>query len=123
MTIEEVLDRSLEDIRYGHMTVEDCLKHYPRFAAQLRPLLLTALKLESVNNVRPSREFKARLREQLTYESESRRSRRSMRTVFILFLVLVLLAILLFSLGMVMPEGKNLTDQILPPTPILPSLY
>ena len=68
MTIQEALDRCLEDISSGSASVEECLARYPEYASDLRPLLRTAARLRKAEQVRPSRAFKSRLRNQLVSE-------------------------------------------------------
>ncbi len=73
MTIQQALDQCLEDIRSGAASVEDCLRRYPEFADDLRPLLRMARRLESADEIRPGRAYKARLRKQLVGEDKPKR--------------------------------------------------
>ncbi len=75
MTIQQALDQCLEDIRSGAASVEDCLRRYPEFADDLRPLLRMAKRLESADEVRPSRAYKSRLRKQLVGEEKKNKRR------------------------------------------------
>ncbi len=75
MTIQQALDQCLADIRSGSASVDDCLRRYPEFADDLRPLLRMARRLESADEVRPSRAYKSRLRKQLV--GEDKKPRRS----------------------------------------------
>ncbi len=75
MTIQQALDQCLEDIRSGGASVEDCLQRYPEFADELKPLLRTARRLESADEVRPGRGYKSRLRKQLVGEEKPPRRR------------------------------------------------
>ncbi len=65
MTIEEILDECLEDIRRRHATMADCLARFPGHANELEPLLQVALGLEQAADVRPTEEFKRGLRERI----------------------------------------------------------
>jgi hypothetical protein len=91
MTIQEVLDRCLEDIHSGSASAEECLARYPQYAAELRPLLRTAARLENVNEIRPNRAFKSRLRKQLTGEDKKPRRRFFTLHTFVVWAVIVLL--------------------------------
>ncbi|MBI4788946.1 MAG: hypothetical protein HY782_18090 [Chloroflexi bacterium] len=64
--IELILDECLEDILIRRATVAECLAKYADYAAELGPLLDTALAISQVTNVRPSYEFKAAMRARLT---------------------------------------------------------
>lgn len=65
MTIEAILDQSLEDIRQRQASIADCLARYPEHAEELEPLLQAALALEQAADVRPTPEFKQGLRERI----------------------------------------------------------
>ncbi len=92
MTIQEALDRCLEDISVGNLSVDECLARYPQYASQLRPLLRTAARLEAANEVRPSRAFKSNLRKQLTSDSDKPRRRFfSLRAFFVWTVILLLI--------------------------------
>ncbi len=63
--IEAILDQCLEDIRENHASLEDCLAKYPDYAQELKPLLQAALALEQAADVRPTKDFKDKLRERI----------------------------------------------------------
>ncbi len=64
-----ILDECLERILVNGETIEQCLERYPEYAAELKPLLLTATATnEAIVDVTPSPEFKARARYQLRVE-------------------------------------------------------
>lgn len=96
VTIQEALDRSLEDLRTGDASVEDCLRRFPEYAVELRPLLSTAVRLASTNDVRPSRAYKARLRNELMGEgaSAARGMPANRLAIWILVLVVVVAALI-----------------------------
>lgn len=69
--IDDVLDQCLMDIASGASSLEECLARHPEHAAQLEPLLLTALHVRTGGNVRPSPAFKARARAKLTLHMQA----------------------------------------------------
>lgn len=46
--IDEILDHCLLEVTAGRLSVEDCLDQYPQVAAQLGPLLRTAVRVHSL---------------------------------------------------------------------------
>lgn len=64
-SIENILDKCLDQILSGQGTIEDCLNDYPKHAAELEEMIDVALIIRSGKNVKPSPEFqiaaKARL--------------------------------------------------------------
>lgn len=46
--VDEILDHCLLEVTAGRLSVEDCLNQYPQAAAQLGPLLRTAVKVHSM---------------------------------------------------------------------------
>jgi hypothetical protein len=65
MDFEQILEDCLEKLSNGE-TPETCLAQYPRYAAELRPLLAAAEKMGTGAQVHPRPEFKARARERLS---------------------------------------------------------
>ena len=63
---EQILEECLDDLQQGASNVDECLARHPRHALQLRPILLTAERLEEGRAIRPSAVFKARARAKLT---------------------------------------------------------
>ena len=61
---DNILDECLERMLVGGETIEQCLERYPEQAAQLKPLLETALAVKETSAVQPRAEFKARARYQ-----------------------------------------------------------
>ncbi|MBI5839839.1 MAG: hypothetical protein HZB19_07030 [Chloroflexi bacterium] len=61
-----ILDEYVEQVTSGASTLDKCLARHPGQAAQLKPLLQAALRLERGRAVAPSPAFKARARAQLT---------------------------------------------------------
>jgi|GEM_PF-600327 len=62
---EIILDECLELLLTGEGTIEQCLQRYPEYAAELKPLLITATSIEKAVDVKPSQEFKARAHYQM----------------------------------------------------------
>lgn len=73
---ELVLDDCLNRLTSGAATLDECLRRYPDQAAQLRPLLQTALRFDVARDVRPSSAFRARARGQLTNYMKAHPHRR-----------------------------------------------
>jgi hypothetical protein len=101
VTIQEALDRSLEDLRTGDASVEDCLRRFPEYAVELRPLLNTAVRLASTNDVRASRAYKARLRNELmgVDRPESRRLPANRLAVWFVVIIVALVALIALALA------------------------
>lgn len=64
--IEQILEDCLNAIESGAATMEECLARYPKYAAQLRPLLRAASRFDHGREVKPSPMFKANTRAKLT---------------------------------------------------------
>jgi len=62
---ENILQRCLRDIEEGVANVEECMRRYPKHAAQLEPVLLTSAYLARGREARLSPAFKARVRTRL----------------------------------------------------------
>ena len=60
-----ILDECLESLLTGQETVEQCLQRYPEYAAELEPLLRTALIMNKAVDVKPSVDFRAKARYQM----------------------------------------------------------
>ncbi len=124
MTIQQALDRCLEDIRSGSATVDDCLRRYPEFAGELRPLLRMAARLEAANDVRPSKAFKARLRQQLTADDPAPARRSFSWKLALIWVVLsAILITALIWLGIVFEAAGRISTPIPPMTLLTPSTY
>jgi hypothetical protein len=61
---DNILDECLERLLVEGETIEQCLKRYPEQAAELEPLLQTALEAREASTIQPRAEFKARARYQ-----------------------------------------------------------
>jgi len=62
---ENIFDECLENLLNGQESLEQCLQKYPEQAAELEPLLRTALSVNNAVAIQPSPEAKARGRYQL----------------------------------------------------------
>ncbi|MBC8477866.1 MAG: hypothetical protein H8D49_05925, partial [Dehalococcoidia bacterium] len=60
-----ILDECLERLLTSGETVEQCLERHPEYAAELEPLLRTAMVTRETSTLEPSVEFRARARYQL----------------------------------------------------------
>jgi hypothetical protein len=76
-----VLDECLERILVNGETVAQCLEKYPAYAAELAPLLQTAVIASEAVDIQPSPEFKARARFQLRTEM-ARADEKKKRSIF-----------------------------------------
>jgi len=71
-----ILDECLERLLTSGETVEQCLERYPEHAAELEPLLRTAMVTRETLTIEPNAEFRARARYQLRSEMEKTAVRR-----------------------------------------------
>jgi hypothetical protein len=116
-----ILDECLERILAKGETIEQCLASYPEQAAELKPLLETALITKKVSAIKPRPEFRERARYQLRLalqEMEQKRVRR-----FFLFgwqprwatAIIIVLVLLLAGSGTVVAAGNSMPDEPLYP--------
>jgi hypothetical protein len=94
-----ILDECLERLLVGGETLEQCLQRYPEQAAELKPLLETALAVKEASVLKPRAEFKARARYQFSSAFQEKAPRVGRRlfgwmpqwaTVVVLALVLMM---------------------------------
>jgi len=79
---DNILNECLERLLTGQETVEQCLQRYPEFAAELEPLLRTAVMMNKAADVKPSAEFRARARYQMQLKmAQEKAPQRITRTV------------------------------------------
>jgi hypothetical protein len=57
LSIENILDRCLDQILSGQSTIEDCFNDYPEYATELEEMIDVALLIHSAENIKPSPEF------------------------------------------------------------------
>ena len=113
-----ILDECLERLLLGGETMEDCLARHPERAAELRPLLETALAAKQALNIEPRPQFRARARGQFRaalQEAEAGRSRlffawRPRWAAVVTSLVLVLL---ISGGGIVAAASNSMPDESL----------
>jgi len=75
--LEGILDSCLNELKRGASSLDECLARHPEHAAQLKPLLQTAARLELGGRIPgPSAAFKARARLNLTRHMEAHPRRK-----------------------------------------------
>ena len=116
---DNILEECLERVLTGGETVEQCLASYPEQAAELEPLLQTALLAKGAVDIKPRPEFRARARYQFQSElreMELRRERRFFgwqpRWATVVIAVVVLLVA---SSSTVMAASNSMPDEPLYP--------
>ena len=107
-----IFDECLERILVNGETVEKCLERYPEYAAELRPLLLTAAVTNEAVDVTPNPEFKARARYQLRVEmgrsdEKKRRSFLARQPRWAVAVVTVLVVVLLGGGTVLAADSEN----------------
>jgi len=116
---DNVLDECLERLLVKGETIEQCLQSYPEQAANLKPLLQTALAARQTVAIQPRAEFKARARYQFRsalQEVASRRRRPSLgwlprwATV-----VAIVLGVLMMGGGTIAAASYSMPDSFLYP--------
>ena len=74
-----IFEECLERVLNGGETIEQCLAGYPEYAAELAPLLQTALEAKETLEITPRPEFREKARYQILTELrdiEERKQRR-----------------------------------------------
>lgn len=79
---DQALDDCAGRIASGESNLDECLRWYPEYAAQLKPLLQTAIQVERGRGLKPSADFKARGRSQLMAHIRAHPRQRSWGTAF-----------------------------------------
>lgn len=115
---DNILNECLERLLRGE-TIEQCLQDYPEQAAELEPLLRTALAAKRASAIQPRAEFKARARYQLQSALQEMESGRG-RWFFVwqsrwATAVAVILIFLLVGGGTVAAAGNSMPDGTLYP--------
>ena len=110
-----ILDECLERVLIEDEAIEQCLAGYPEMAAELEPLLQTALATSNASATKPRPEFRDRARYQFRValqEMEDKRGRRffSWQPQWATA-VIVVLVLLLASGGTVMAAGNSMPDE------------
>lgn len=116
---DNILDECLERLLVNGETIEQCLASYPEQAAELEPLLQTALAAKNASAIQPRPEFKARARYEFRsalQEAKTKRGRRFFgwqpRWATAVVIVLILL---LAGSGTVAAAGNSMPDGTLYP--------
>lgn len=94
---ENVLQECLRDVELDASSIEECLRRYPKHAAQLEPVLLTSAYLARGREARLSPAFKARVRRRLVQQMYAH-PRKSARPQFMFMRLAVSLAALMLAL-------------------------
>lgn len=74
--LTEALAASLDAMRSGSASLDDCLQHYPELADDLRPLLETSLRVQALSRVEPSEEVRLNARYAFTQAAANRAQRQ-----------------------------------------------
>ncbi len=116
--LDNILDECLERILAGGETVEQCLASYPGQAAELEPLLRTAVMAKKAADVRPRADFKERARYQYQAairDMELKKERRffSWQPQWATVLIAVLVVLLVGGGGTVAASQGSLPDEAL----------
>ncbi len=119
---DDILDECLERLLTKGETLEQCLQGYPEQAAELKPLLETALATKRALAVEASSEFRTRARYQFHAALQAMESKR--RPFFLDWLpgwataVAIALALLLAGSGTVIAAASSMPDEPLYPVKI-----
>ncbi|HET6477597.1 MAG TPA: DUF5667 domain-containing protein, partial [Dehalococcoidales bacterium] len=116
-----IFDECLERVLTGGESIEQCLASYPEHAAELAPLLQTALNAKETLEIAPRPEFRERARYQMLAALRDMKERKRRR--FSLFgwqprwatAAIAVLVLLLASSGTVAAAGNSMPDQPLYP--------
>jgi hypothetical protein len=120
--LNEIFDSCLEGLLTGALTIDDCLKQYPDYAAELEPLLRTAMSVENAAAIIPSPEMKDHVRYHLQLHmahvgKPQRSSSRSWQPRWAVA-VMSVLVVLLLGTGTVMAAGGSMPGNPLYPVKI-----
>ena len=115
----DILDECLERLLVKGGTIEECLASYPELAAELEPLLQTAVAARKASVIQPRPEFRAKARYQLRSALQAMESRKS-RPFFgwqrrWVTAVTVVLVLLLTGGGTVAAASNSMPDGTLYP--------
>jgi len=96
---DDILDECLERLLAKGETLEHCLQSYPREAAELKPLLETALATKQVSAIGPRPEFRARARYQLHSILQAKESKRTFFSWLPRWATVVAIALVMLLVG------------------------
>ena len=116
---DNILNECLERLLVRGETLEQCLQSYPGWAAELEPLLQTAIIAKQASAIQPRAEFKARARYQFRSALQEIAAPRS-RSFFGWLpqwatVVTIVLVLLLVGGGTVVAAGNSMPDSTLYP--------
>ena len=125
---DNILNECLDRILKGE-SVENCLKSYPQQAAELEPLLRTALATKIASNIQPRAEFKARARYEFKaalHDLQTNKINRwsffapvfNLRTGWIIA-VIVVLVLILGGGGTIAAANSSMPDNALYPVKLV----
>lgn len=92
-----ILEECVDLIASGESTPEECLILYPEYAAELEPILYTAVQLREVREVLPPPSLRARIRAEINHASKNNRGQKS-RTPFFFWRLALGMALMMFAL-------------------------
>ena len=119
MEFDRILYECLERLLVKGETIEQCLQGYPEQAANLKPLLQTALATREAVAIQPPAEFKAKARYQFRSALQEVASPR--RHPFLSWLprwatvVAIVLGVLMMGGGTIAAAGYSMPDNLLYP--------
>jgi hypothetical protein len=111
---DNILNECLDRVLFKGETVEQCLAGYPEYAAELEPLLRTALDTKEAMAVKPRPEFRERASYQFRAalrEMESKKSRGFFGWPRWATAVIVVVVLLLAGSGTVAAAGSSMPDE------------
>ena len=113
---DNILDECLERVLIKGETIEQCLASYPEQAAELEPLLQTALAAKKASAIKPRPEFRERARYQFRAALQEMELERGRRFFFgwqpqWVTVVITVLVLLLASGGTVAAAGNSMPDE------------
>ena len=94
---ENVLQECLQDLEQGAVNVEDCLRRFPKHAAELEPVLLTSVYFARGREARLSSAFETRVRARLLQEMRAH-PRKTARPSFLFLRLTASLTVMMFAL-------------------------
>ena len=113
-----VLDECLERLLVKGETIEQCLQSYPEQAANLKPLLQTALAARQTVAIQPRAEFKARARYQFRSALQEVPSQKRLSFSWLprwATVVAIVLGVLMMGGGTIAAASYSMPDSLLYP--------
>jgi hypothetical protein len=119
--LANILDECLDRLIFKGDTIEECLRHYPRYVKELEPLLEAVMVTSRLSSIVPSLEFRDKARTQLfsaLREKESKKSRSFLNFVWQprwVAVTAVVLALFLTVGGTTAAASGSMPDDLLYP--------